>query len=173
MAVSIDNTVGGSAANSFVSLAEAETYMESRLNASLWDAASTDSKNRALVEATRELGTCGWCGGSASSTQALPWPRQWAPNPDDPYGQYYTTDEVPQRVKDAQMELAFQFIKAGATDVAAIDSLDNVVTKQVDVLSTTYDPHLKKRGLQRFPRVWGLIAPLLDGAGSGLEVVRG
>lgn len=175
MPVAIDATVGGASSNSFVTLAEAATYMEGRLNASAWETdATTDSKNRALVEATRELNVLVYEGFRATSTQALAWPRYGAVDPDQfGAGHLYESTEIPQRIKDAECELALEFIKAGTTDVAALPVTDGVIQKVVDVLSTTYaDPTKRKQGLQRFPRVYKLIAPLLDGAGSSLRVVR-
>ena len=43
-------------------------------------------------------------------TQALVWPRQWALDPDAawPDTTYFSTTEIPQRVKDACCELALQ-----------------------------------------------------------------
>ena len=148
--------------------------MESRLNASLWTAATTDSKNRALVEATRTLTDCAWKGCRTTSTQALAWPRLYVEDPDAGIGgAFIDSAVVPQRVKDATYELAFQFIKSGTTDLAAIDSLDNVESKTVDVLSTSYNVHLKKRGLSRFPRIMDRIRPLVDGSSVNVAVVRG
>lgn len=174
MPVTIDATVGGASANSFVTLAEAQAYCDSRLNESLWEAAATDSKNRALVEATRELCTRTYVGVQATSTQALRWPRMFAPNPDDPYQYWYLTSIIPQRIKDATCELALQFIKAGTTDIAALDSTMNVRRKRIDVLETEYtDPSQRATGLARFPRVMNLIRPLLASAGPSFQIVRG
>lgn len=175
MPVTIVETVGGASSNAFVTLVELTSYMDGRLNASAFDSATTDTKNRAIVEATRELSSRQWKGTRASDTQALAWPRQWVENPDAATAtSYYDTDEIPQRVKDATMELAFQFINAGTTDLAAMDGLAGVVSKTVDVLSTTYAVGQRPQGLRRFPRVWSLIAPLLaNGIGVTVPVVRG
>lgn len=174
MAVVIDETVGGASANSFVSLAEADAYMESRLNASTWESsASTDDKNRALVEATRMLDTLAWAGRTAADTQALAWPRDWVVDPDSPTQDYFDNDELPQRLKDATMELAFQFIKAGTTDVAARDTKLDVVSETIDVISKTYAPHGRPDGVRRYPRVWGLIAPLMARGANQRRTVRG
>ena len=175
MAVTIVATVGSASANSFVTLAEAATYMEGRLNASTWETdASTDNKNRALVEATRELSALEWCGRRVDDTQALSWPREMAVDPDSASDFYFDSTEVPQRVKDATCELAFQFIKAGTTDVAALPGDAEVINKTIDVISTTYaDPSHRRQGLRRFPRIWRMIAPLLEPSGSTVRVVRG
>ena len=57
MALAIVATAKATNANSFVTLAEAETYMESRLAVTNWDLAATtdDMKNRALRMATDQL----------------------------------------------------------------------------------------------------------------------
>ncbi len=176
MAVTIVTTAGSATANSFITLAEADAFMEARLNASTWETDATDdTKNRALVEATRELNVLGWDGNRTDDTQALAWPRQWAVNPDDPNGDYYATTTVPQRVKDATAELAFQFVKAGTTDVAALDSSAGVLEKTIDVLTTKYSEHGRADGLDRYPRVMAYVRPLLALGVSSLmtEVVRG
>jgi hypothetical protein len=174
LAISITATVGSPTANSFVTLAEATSYMEGRLNASTWDAAATDSQNRALVEATRELSARTWKGMRVTDTQALSWPRQWACDPDSPVQGYFSTTVIPQRVKDATCELAFQFIKAGTTDIAALDATQGVIRKRIDVIETEYaEPHARVTGLKRFPRVWTLVAPMLEGSSGGLRIVRG
>jgi hypothetical protein len=176
MAVAIVADAGSASANSFVTLDEAAAYMESRLNGSSWETdATTDNKNRALVEATRELSALTWQGTRTDDTQALAWPREWVLNPDaSSAGFYYESTEIPQRVKDATCELAFQFIKSGTTDVAALPATDGVIQKTIDVISTTYaDPSHRKTGIARFPRIYKLIAPLLDGVGSSFRLVRG
>jgi hypothetical protein len=174
MAVVIDATVGGASSNSYATLADAEAYMEGRLNASLWDAATDDNKNRALVEATRELEVLAWEGQRASSTQALSWPRDYVTNPDDPDGDDYASTVLPVRVTDACMELAFQFLNAGTTDVAALDTSDGVIRKKVDVLETEWArPGERLTGLQRYPRVWDRLTPLLGVSGPVIGVVRG
>lgn len=174
MAVTIVATSGSASANSFVTLAEANTYMEARLNSTLWDAATDDSKNRSLVEATRELCNLTWQGYAADDSQALVWPREWVTDPDSPTLDYYESTEIPTRLKNATCELAFQFIKAGTTDVAALDSTDGVVRKKVDVLETEYaEPWARSRGLNRYPRVMAFIRPLLAYSGPVVDVIRG
>lgn len=176
MAVAIVATVGSATANSFVTLAEAQTYMDGRLNGTLWDSATTDSQNRALVEAARELNTLSFVARKTTNTQALQWPRFYATDPDAAlFTQwFFAATVIPQRVKDAQCELALEFLKAGTTDVAALDPTIAVKEKAIDVIRTIYvDTPFRKKGLQRFPRVWHLIAPLLDQLPGNFSIVRG
>ena len=181
MAVTITETVGSATANSYVTLATANTALEARLNASLWDAASTDTKNRALVEAQKELQTLPWKGSRTDDVQALAWPRAYVENidasDDADIGETgvteYADDIIPDRVSAAQIELAFQFVKAGTTDLAVPSSSEGIKRKRVDVLETEYfDGARASRGIARYPRVYRLIAPLLDASQTGLSVVR-
>lgn len=182
MPVSITTTVGSATANSYVTLAEAETAMEARLNADAWTAATTDLKNRALVEAQAELQSLDWVGTRTDAVQALAWPREYAIDPDAPSDADLDTlpdptfddDEIPVRVKQAQIELAFQFIKAGTTDLAMASGSDGILRKKVGPLETEYAGPGQRatRGLSRFPRVIALIAPLLSSGAGGISVER-
>ena len=172
MPVAIDATVGGASANSFATLAEFTAYMDGRLNAGTFTAASDDDKNRALVEATRELTILSWEGLVVTTTQALTWPRQSAVNPDSPTLDYFAIDVIPQRVKDACLEMAFQFLKAGTTDVAAEAADLGITEKTVDVLTTRYDPRIRNTGLRRYPRAYDRIRPLLGIVAGVRSVVR-
>lgn len=178
MSLTIIATAGAPDANSFVTEAEQIAYMAARLNASAWTTTSgstlTEDEKKALIEATRELSAMRWQGRRVTGTQALSWPRQWAPDPDSPIQDYFDSTALPQRVKDACCELAFQFINAGTTDVAAMDSATAVKRKKVGPLETEYDTFSRPQGARRFPRVWHLIQPLLmSGAGYQSRIVRG
>lgn len=174
MAITIDATVGGASANSFVTLSEWTTYMEGRLNSDAFDDATTDSQNRALAEATRELSAANWRGYRVDDTQALAWPRQWAHDPDSPAQDYYDIDVVPERVKRATYELALAFLKAGTADVASLDSDRLIKRQRIDVLETEYlDPGQRPQGLARYPAVLREIRPLLAGSTLTSKVVRG
>ena len=173
MAITIDPTVGGASANSFVALADWSTYMEGRLNSDAFDDASTDSRNRALAEATRELSALTWTGYRVTDTQALAWPRQWAWDPDSPTQDYYDTDVIPARVARATYELALAFLKAGTTDVVSLQSDLLIKREKVDVIETEYmDAAHRPRGLARYPAVMREIAPLLAGTAVTSEIVK-
>jgi Putative DnaT-like ssDNA binding protein len=163
--VTLDATVGGAAANTFATDAEADAYIGNRLNSGAWSAASGDDQARALIEATRELSTMIWQGSRATDTQALSWPRFLAPNPDGvtiTWWAYYDPGVIPQRIKDATCELALEFLRAGSSDIASTDTNSGVIEKTVDVLTTRWQPGQRPLGLNRFPRVLKLISPLLS-----------
>ena len=173
MSVVIDATAGGASANSFVTLAEAQAYMDARLNGDTWTAASTDTQNRALVEATRDISNKDFGGRRVTVTQSLSWPRWGALDPDQPYGWLFDSTIVPTRVKNATCELAFQFVNYGTTDLATYDPNAGVIEKTVDVLTTRWQPFARPQGLTRFPRVLDYIRPLLVSSGATIRSVRG
>jgi hypothetical protein len=174
MPVTIDATVGGQAANSFVTEAEAIAFAATRLNLLGWatvtGSAATDTEKKALIEATREITTLPYQGFRTDTAQALAWPRLVAINPFAGSLHYtlYDSNIIPQQVKDATCELAFEFLKAGTTDIATLDATLVVMRKQTDVLVTDFAPVSQRaQGLNRFPRVMRLIGPLLAiGAGQ-------
>ena len=179
MTISIVATVGSASANSFLTEVEQIAYMATRLNASSWTSVSgstcTETEKAAMVEATRELSALVWQGLRVDSTQALSWPRQWCWNPDEvnlAYN-YFASTVVPQRVKDAAAELAFQFLKAGTTDVAALDPDQGLIEDTVDVLTRRWQPYSKPTGLARYPSVMRFIAPMLANASGQSPLVRG
>jgi hypothetical protein len=108
----IDATLGGTTANSYVTLAEANTYFETAPDSSTWTDKTDDQKNRALISATRWIDALSFYGARCTDTQALSWPRE-----------NYMVDGValsctliPQRIKAATFELA----RALANDTDAI-----------------------------------------------------
>jgi len=172
MPLAIDATVGGASANSFATVAEADTYLSYRLNSAAWTGA--DPKMQALVEATHELcAVNAWLGYRVTDTQALAFPRDEVENPDDPTpGTYYLTTIIPQRIKDATCELALEFLRAGTTDIAGEDPTAAVVREVTDVLETDWQPGQRPAGLARYPRVWALIAPLLSACAGQVRLIR-
>ena len=112
MAAVIDATLSGASANSYVTLAGANTYFETVPNSSTWTDKTDDQKNRALISATRWIDALSFYGDRCTDTQALKWPRE-----------DYTIDGVdlactliPDGIKTATYELA----RAFANDTDAI-----------------------------------------------------
>ena len=108
MAATIDATLQGTAANSYVTLAEANAYFETVPHDEHWTG-SDDAKNRVLITATRYLDNFEYYGERCSTTQALKWPRK-----------EYKVDGVkidctfiPQPVKNATFELAHSLLYKG------------------------------------------------------------
>jgi hypothetical protein len=175
MAIVIDATAGGATANSYVTLAEANAYMEAHADAETWEDA--DVPAALLIEAARDLQTARWRGLRATATQMLAWPRADCPDPDAAWGTafpVYDTDVIPQRVKDAQCEIALAYVRDGKSPFARAAE-PQVRRKRVDVLDTEYfEPAQPVTGWRLLPRVTALIGPLMAGqSGVVVRVERG
>ena len=121
MAITIDATVGGASANSYITLADANTIVEGLIlddDFSAWDGSSNDNKNRALFTAAVRVDRERFLGARVTNTQALQWPRTGVRKPDTyintyatgfPFRistDYFTDTEIPDQVKKAQVILA-------------------------------------------------------------------
>lgn len=137
MALEIVATPGDANANSFGTLEEAEVYFDSRLHTTVWDAAISTNKKKALVMSARVLNLIGqayktlvkagsatyvdtpyyltrptWTGEPATTTQALSWPRTGMY---DANGNAIPSNVIPQDLKNAQFELALLLLPADRT----------------------------------------------------------
>lgn len=107
MPVVIDATVGGAAANSYITLAEAENYAQTELDISAWTGATTDRKNRSLVSATRYIDFLQFIGERASTTQALDWPRSDVETSE----RTYPSNAIPSEIKRATFDVALALLQ--------------------------------------------------------------
>ena len=102
MPASITATVGSATANSYLTIAAADTIAETMLGTLAWSSATTDQKTRALITATRGLDTLTWIGSRASTTQALDWPRSDV----ECDGVEYANNIIPEQVQYSTFDLA-------------------------------------------------------------------
>jgi hypothetical protein len=116
MAITIDTTVGGAAANSYVTKAEVDEYAQVAADAAAWTAVpDTATKNIYIARAARLLDRLvRFSGERVDRVQKLEWPRDAVAHPTG--CGYYEIDEIPQAVKDAQCELAIFLAAQGTTD---------------------------------------------------------
>ena len=112
MAATINATIKGENANSYVTLTEANDYFDTSPDSSTWTNKTDDQKKRALISATRWIDTFVFQGDRCDENQALKFPRT-----------NYQVDRVelscstiPLNIKYAQYELA----RALANDTGAI-----------------------------------------------------
>lgn len=98
--------------NSYVEIADADTYFETRIDSANWVTSSNEIKEQALVTATQLVDDNAWLGSAVSSSQALAWPRKNVKYHDQKLGYEITVSEseVPERVKIAVYEQALHLI---------------------------------------------------------------
>jgi hypothetical protein len=133
--MSLDVTVGGETAESYVDVDYADAYFFKRLHSGLW--VNDAPKENALSTATQLLDRyMQWVGYKYTANQALEWPRSNALND---RGFYYSVSEIPERVKKATCELAVLLIEEDRTaedDLKGFASLSlgslKIVTDKAD-----------------------------------------
>ena len=175
MAITLDATVGGANANTYITLADANSFIEGLVlsdDAAAWDGSSNDNKNRALFTAAQRIDREKFLGAKVSDTQARQWPRSGVRVPDqytNLYGlsfpnrimaDYYTDTEIPQEVKDAQIELAVYL--NNNKDGIGLSGLEDFAAMSIGNINVT--PNFYGRtGIDRIP-------PIIDQYLIGLRI---
>ncbi len=113
MAITIDATVGGASANSYITLANAKIYFDEILKT--YSGVYTDDQiSAALIQSTRWLdGKFRWIGEIGSLTQALNWPRFDAY---DNQGRSVGDNSIPVGVSRATCEAAWVYLVDGSLE---------------------------------------------------------
>lgn len=95
-------TAGSASANSYLTVAGADSIANGMIGTLAWSSATSDNKARALITATNGMETLSWIGTRTSTTQALSWPREDAVCGDKDYA----NNEIPREIELATFDLA-------------------------------------------------------------------
>jgi hypothetical protein len=156
--------------NSYVEIADADTYFETRIDSAEWTSATDEIKEQALVTASQLVDNHAWIGSAVSSSQALAWPRKNAIYNDDRLGLQVTIaeNEVPSRVKTAVYEQALHLVNnedllAGTTQTFESISVGSIslTDSNSDVTRTSISPSVVMKPIRP------LIRRGTSGPGSG------
>jgi hypothetical protein len=166
MALVTEDGTGLPNAESYASVADADTYWSGRGAPSAWTGLATDSKEAALRLGTEYLGQqyAGlWQGDRLTSTQALDWPRAGLVL--DNISQ--ASNVVPVALKRATIELA---LKSRTSSLMA-DETAQVKSEAVGPIEVVYADG--ERQQTRFASVEAMVRPLLKGGAQGsIRIVR-
>ena len=176
MAATIDATIKGENANSYVTLTEANDYFDTSPDSSTWTNKTDDQKKRSLISAARWIDTLVFYGDRCDDGQALKFPRN-----------NYKVDDVelvctatPNNIKYAQYELA----RALANDTDAITGVSgkdgNFSEVKLGDIQVKYNTDSQGTGsvnniMDVYPWLQSYLgAYMLGGAGAyQMRVVRG
>ena len=176
MAATINATVKGENANSYVTLAEANDYFDTSPDSSTWTNKTDDQKKRSLISATRWIDTFVFYGDRCDDGQALKFPR----NNYQVDGVELACSKIPNNIKYAQYELA----RALANDTDAITGTTgkegNISEAKLGDLEVKFNTTTQNTGsvnniMDVYPWLQSYLgAYMLGGAGSyQVRVVRG
>lgn len=117
--------------NSYCTVAEAQAYFDYRLHTSVWDNASTDDKNRALVWGTKQIDEhIDFYGSPYVTGQALQWPRSGMIGAT---GESIGYTDIPTRLKEATAEMALELLSSDVTLNSDTDGLSSLGVGPVSV----------------------------------------
>jgi len=176
VAATIDATIKGANANSYVTLAEADAYFETVPSSTQWDNKQDDKKNRALIAATRWIETLVYYGDRCDEGQALKFPR----NNYQVDGVELACSLIPQNIKYAQFELAFALANDTDAIIGSSGTDGNFSEVKLGDIQVKYNTDSQGTGsvnniLDVYPWLQSYLgAYMLGGAGSfQMRVVRG
>lgn len=133
-------TVGGANANSYLSVADADTLMGERTgDTSAWDGADIPDKEKALISATRRLDQENFQGCKTSNAQSLKWPRFDTYDDDS---RLYASDALPASIRHATAELAFVLIN----DPTLLDDTGLEGFDSLSVGDSSFTPKTRQAG---------------------------
>ena len=106
MAIIFDATIGGELSNSYCTKEYADAYASNQHWQAAWFAVLGEARQVALISATKWLETVSYSGTRCTATQALAWPREGSSCD----GVASTCDIIPLKIRQAEVELAYQLI---------------------------------------------------------------
>ncbi len=163
----VEDGTGLSTANTYATVAAADTYHAARLHTRDWDQADTPTRNRALTWATRLLDEqVRWRGDRMSTTQALEWPRANVLVRDR--DAYLSSDAVPTWLRDATAEFARHLIAGDRTK--AVEQ-QRVTSRSGSSASVGLGPKDRQHLAIVPPAVLSMIAPYIIASTVRMERV--
>ena len=137
--------------NSYVALADAETYFNERLNVNSWDDAEEDDKKRALIMATTAIDNLNFTGETTESSQTLQFPR-------------YDDSNIPTEIEQATYECALSLLDG--VDIEMEKEALNVTEQRIGGVKVGYDSVVPAEhiiaGIPSY-KAWLLLKPYLRG----------
>ena len=154
MAITLDATIGGANANTYLTLSDANAIIDGLVEDAdviAWASATDDQKNRALYTAAQRLDRERYLGARVTDTQAMQWPRTGVRKPDTyintyavgfPFRittDYFTDTEIPDQVKKAQAILAVYLNNnKDGMGLSGLEDYKNVKIGSIDVTPDKY-----------------------------------
>lgn len=158
--MALDATIGGSSADTYGSIVEADAYWDAR-QATDWGGDDATAKEYALRKAAAYLDGAyrgKWKGQRVNRDQSLAWPRAYAIDSD---GYSFESDTIPQALKNAQFEAAK--IILGGTELA--DTIDRAVKmEKIGSLAVEYSDGATVQA--QYPQITYWLSDLVSGGAS-------
>ena len=176
MAATIDATIKGENANSYVTLSEANDYFDTSPDSSTWTNKTDDQKKRSLISSARWIDTLVFYGDRCDDGQALKFPR----NNYQVDGVELACSKIPQNIKYAQFELARALANDPDAMTGNVGTNGNIAEAKLGDLQVKYNTNSQGSGsvnniMDVYPWLQSYLGSyMIGGAGSfQMRVVRG
>jgi len=162
MALIVETGSGSSTSDSYISLADANTYIASHGNSTTWSAATDASKEEALRIATQYIDLKyedRFVGIKASRDNALCWPRIGVIDAD---GYSYNSNEIPLRLTYAVAEAALRHI--AGDDLLGVITDNGTIKSETSILGPIEDTVEYIGGKSQtpaYPKIMALLRPIV------------
>lgn len=162
MAFTVETGTGLSNANSYLSVVDTDSYHANHSGSTDWSGASNADKEKALRLATQYLDVSydgRWKGSRSNEAQSLAWPRQNVVDNDE---YIYSSNTLPQKLKDAVAELALKVIEGNTL----LDDIDEpgVIKREKTKIGPLEDETEYIRGKsqnKKYQLINALVKPLI------------
>jgi len=145
--------------NSYVALADANTYFNERLNVQPWDESEDDDKNRSLIMATAAIENLNFTGCKTDTDQTLQFPR-------------YDDTSIPTEIEQATYECALALLDG--VDIEMEKETMNLTEQRIGGVKVGYDSIVPAEhiiaGIPSY-KAWILMKPFLL-APNNIELFR-
>lgn len=172
MSLIVEDGTGLATAESYISVADADTYHSNRGNSD-WMALTTAVKERLLRIATDYMVAVyrlRWDGYRYVNTQALDWPRIYVPVRDvcsvNAYPEYVSFDVVPTQVKNACADLA---LKANS-ETLLDDQTQGTIREKVGPIEVEYDKYSPQ--FKRFLQIESTLSIYFASSANQVKLMR-
>lgn len=172
MTLIVEDGTGKSTAESYISVADADTYHSNRGNTD-WAALTTAEKERLLRIATDYMVAVyrlRWDGYRYVNTQSLDWPRIYVPVRDicsvNAFPQYVDFDVVPTQVQNACAEFA---LKANSETLLA-DQDQVTIREKVGPIEVEYDKFSPQ--FKRYLQIENLLSIYFASSANQVKLMR-
>ena len=163
MTLIVEDGTGLATAESFISVADADTRRAALGAVAAWTALTTAQKEQALRKSAEYLEqrySDRWKGDRIISTQALSWPRSGA----IVHGYEIDSDAVPYPVANANADLAVKTL----TETLNADLERGIAREKIGPIETEYDAYSPQA--KRYQAIDQQLAPYLVAGGSTVNV---
>lgn len=124
--------------NSYVSLEEANTYFNARLNNGHWLSLDEPKKQASLIQATQIIDSKNYNGQKTLPNQPLRFPRKNIIYD----GEYLKSDEIPLKIKQATCELAIHLLSEDVTAPSELGGFERVKLGVLEVQTKSNAPSM-------------------------------